>query len=89
MRVVFLYHPDSDQAGRVMDYAREYTRRHPEIEPEMLSLETLEGSDMAKLYAVTNYPAILAISHDGRLQQLWQEERLPLMQDLDAYAYAF
>jgi len=89
MRVVFLYHPKSDHAGKILEYAEEYRRRHPEIEPELLSLETTEGAEMAKLYGITSYPAILAISHDGRLQQLWQEEQLPLMQDLDAYAYAF
>ncbi|HVO86150.1 MAG TPA: hypothetical protein VMT23_00255 [Candidatus Binatia bacterium] len=89
MRVVFLYHPNSEQAGKVMDYAHEYTQRHPGIEPELISLETREGAEMAALYGVTNYPAILAISRDGSLQQLWQEQQLPLMQDLDAYAFAF
>jgi hypothetical protein len=44
---------------------------------------------MAKLYGVYAYPAILAVSHDGSLQQLWQDEQLPLMQELDAYAFAY
>ncbi|HET9850211.1 MAG TPA: hypothetical protein VFP35_01120 [Candidatus Saccharimonadales bacterium] len=89
MRIVFLYHPESEHAGKIMDYAHEYHRRHQETEPEMLSLETVQGAEMARLYDVTSYPAILIISRDGRLQQLWQEEQLPLMQDLDAYAYSY
>jgi len=89
MRVVFLYHPKSDQEGKVLDYVHEYKMRHPEIEPELLSLETVEGAEMATLYGVYSYPAILAVSHDGSLQQLWQDEQLPLMQELDAYAFAY
>lgn len=89
MRIVFLYHPKSDHEGKVLDYVKEYTMRHPNIVPELISLETRDGADMARLYDVYAYPAILIISHDGRLQQLWQQEQLPLMQDLDAYAVAF
>jgi hypothetical protein len=72
-----------------MDYVREYKMRHPDIEPELMSLETREGAEMARLYGVYVYPAILAISRDGSLMQLWQDDHLPLMQDLDAYAYAY
>lgn len=84
-----MYHPKSDQEGRVLDYAHEYKSRHPQIEPELISLETREGAEMARLYDVTNYPAILAVSHDGHLQQLWQDQQMPLMQELDAYAFAY
>ena len=89
MRVVFLYRSGTEQEGKVMDYIREYKMRHPDIEPELLDVERVEGSDVAKLYGVYSFPAILAISRDGGLMQLWQDEHFPLMQDLDAYAYAY
>lgn len=73
----------------MLDYVREYKMRHPDIEPELISLETRPGAEMAKLYGIYSYPAILAISRDGSLMQLWQDDQLPLMQDLDAYAYAY
>ena len=72
-----------------MDYIRDYKMRHPGVEPELLSLDTREGDEMANLYGVYNNPAILAISHDGSLQQLWQDEQLPLMNEVDAYAFAY
>lgn len=72
-----------------MDYIREYKMRHPALEPETISVDTREGDDLAKLYGIYAYPATLAISHDGSLRQLWQEQQMPLMQDLDAYAAAF
>jgi len=89
MRVVFLYRPKTEQEGKVLDYVREYKMRHPDIQPELVSLETMEGAEMAKLYGVYGYPAILAISRDGSLMQLWQDDHMPLMQDLDSYAYAY
>lgn len=89
MRVVFLYRPNTEQEGKVLDYVREYKMRHPDIEPELVSVETIEGAEMAKLYGIYAYPAIMAISHDGSLMQLWQDEHLPLMRDLDAYAYGY
>ena len=40
---------------------------------------------MARLYSVTNYPAMLVLAEDGRVQQLWQSGTMPLMNELDAY----
>lgn len=85
MRVVILYHPKSEQAGTAQDYVREYHARHEDHDIELLSLETKDGADMAQLYDVVRYPAILAIANDGQLLQLWQEEQLPLMNELDTY----
>jgi L-rhamnose mutarotase len=89
MRVVFLYRPHTEQEGKVLDYVHEYKMRHQDVEPELVSLDTREGDDMAKLYGVYSYPAILAISHDGSMRQMWQDEQLPLMNELDAYATAY
>ncbi len=88
MRIVVLYHPKSDHVGRVEEYAHEYHRRHPDRELELLSLETKPGWEMAKLYDVVRYPAVIAIAEDGEMQQLWQDELLPLLGELDAYANA-
>lgn len=89
MRVVFLYRPHSEHEGKVLDYVREYKMRHPTIEPELLSLDSVEGDELAKLYGIYRYPAILAISRDGSLQHMWQDEYLPLMNEIDAYAHAY
>lgn len=85
MRVVILYHQNSEQAGQVEDYIREFKVRHAEHNIEPLSLETREGAEMARLYDVTNYPAALALDGDGRLLQLWQGPHLPMINELDFY----
>ena len=84
MRAVVLYHPQSDHGGVVEDYARDYKRSRGR-ELELLSLETKEGDNLAKVYDATSYPAVLAIDKDGRLLKLWQGAQLPLMNEIDFY----
>jgi len=85
MRVAVLYHPKGEHGGVVEDYARDFERHSPGKKLDLVSLETIEGSEMAKLYDVVRYPAVLATADDGHLLQLWQEDTLPLMRDLDYY----
>ncbi len=84
MRVIVLYRPKSEHEGKVLDYARDFKRVKGE-ELAKLSLDTVEGDDMAKLYDITSYPAILATREDGQLQKVWQGDNLPLMDELDYY----
>lgn len=84
MKLVVLYHPNSEQAGEVQDYARDYMRTR-ERELGLVSLETKAGAKLAELYGVTQYPAVLALSKEGQLLQLWQGPYLPTTDDLDAY----
>lgn len=84
MRVVVLYHIKSEHGGTVEDYTHEYSRFKGR-ELELISLETKVGAEMARLYDITNYPAIVAIADDGVLQQIWQGLPLPLMDEVSAY----
>lgn len=84
MKVVILYHPKSDHARAVETYARDYESfQHGEI--KLISLETKEGADMARLYDIVKYPAVLAVRDGGELLKHWQEEQLPLMQEVASY----
>jgi hypothetical protein len=84
MKLVALYHPKSDHGGVVMDYAKEF-ENHKKKPLELVSLETIEGADMANIYDVTQYPAFLVIRDDGSLLRLWQGTTLPLMDELSYY----
>jgi hypothetical protein len=86
MRVVILYHPKREFAGLVEDFKRDFEARHQDGQMELISLETTEGAEMAKLYDVVRYPAILAMSDDGQLQRLWQDRPFPLIDEVAAYA---
>jgi len=83
MRAVVLYHPKSEHGGVVQDYARDF-KRFKNKEMELISLETREGAELAKLYDITSYPAVMTIQDSGQLLKLWQGGSLPLLNDLDA-----
>lgn len=86
MKVIILYYPKEEFAGLAEDYKRDFERQHPNKTLELVSLDTVEGSNMAKLYDVVRYPAILAIEGDGSLQKLWQDRPFPLLDEISAYA---
>ncbi len=84
MKVVILYHPRSEWARNVEEYARDFEhQRNKKI--ELVSVEEREGADMAKLYDIVSYPAVLALRDSGDLLAHWQGEQLPLMNELSAY----
>ena len=87
MKVIALYHPNSEFAGMAQDYVRDYHRKYqdrPKI--ELLSLDTVKGSELAGIYDVVRYPAILAVAQDGSLQKLWQDRPFPLFDEVAAYS---
>jgi hypothetical protein len=88
MKVLALYRPASEHARAVEEFVREFQRRDPSRAIELVDLNTRDGAALATLYDVVQYPAILALSDDGQLQQWWQGEQLPLMNEVAAYATA-
>ncbi|MBX4197191.1 hypothetical protein KW801_01385 [Candidatus Saccharibacteria bacterium] len=86
MRTVILYHPNQEFAGVAEDFKRDFESRHQDKKIGLVSLETVEGAEMAKLYDVVRYPAILVVRDDGALQKLWQDRPFPLMDEVAAYS---
>lgn len=85
MKTVVLYRPNSEFARPVEEYARDFERRSGKV-LKLVSLDAIEGADMANLYGITQYPAILVIRDDGQLSAQWQGEQLPLMDEVAGYS---
>jgi len=85
MNVVVLYHPNSEHARAVLDFERDFDHQTGR-KIELVSLETVEGSELAKLYDVTQYPAVVARDDSGKLLKLWQGGILPLINEVSYYA---
>lgn len=88
MKLLVLYHPQSEHSRTVEDFVHEYAYRVHGHEAELLSLETREGAKAAKLYGIVQYPAILALRDDGQLMKHWEGTTLPLINEVAAYARA-
>ncbi len=86
MKVLVLYRPDSESSRVVEEFIRNYRERHQHDRLEILNIDTREGSAMASLYDVMQYPAILVLRDDGYIQKDWQGSQLPLMDEVAGYA---
>lgn len=65
----------------------DFQRFHPGETIESFSIDSIEGSEMARLYGVMEYPAVLAMKSDGQMLQVWTGvDKLPLMNDLAYFA---
>ena len=87
MRITVLYQSNTEGERPVTEFAREYERRTGR-QLELLDVNTREGWSMASMYNIVRYPAVIALTDDGRMQQLWMEETLPLMNEVLYYSPA-
>jgi hypothetical protein len=85
MKAVVLYHPSSDHSRTVEDFARDFNKQKGS-KLELVSLETVPGDEMAKLYDIQNYPAIIITQNDGQVVKDWQGLPLPLMDEVVSYS---
>lgn len=81
--MIVLYHPVSEHARKVEMFARDFERIH-HTAPELVSLETKEGANLAKVYDVVQYPAIIVTQDDGAHMKQWEGIPFPLMDEVAA-----
>lgn len=85
MKALVLYRSRSDHGRKVDEFARDYQRRTGK-ELDLMEIDTRDGQAKAKVYDITQYPAVLAVKEsDGQLLQLWQGLPLPTINDISYY----
>jgi hypothetical protein len=87
MKVLVIYKLNSEQARKVIEFEREYENRTGR-QLNHFDTETKEGSELAELYDIVDYPAIIATTSTGELLQLWQGENLPLINEVMYYDHS-
>ena len=84
MKVIIVYRHESDHAREVIDYLRDF-KRQTGHEISTLDPDSPDGRDTCRVYDVVEYPTILAISDDSRLQNMWRGRPLPTISELSFY----
>ena len=84
MKVVILYRPNSEHERSVIDFAREFKHRTG-YELALINIDSQDGDNTARLYDITRYPAVIAADDQGVVQQVWQDEHLPLINEVSFY----
>lgn len=84
MKASILYHPKSETSRVVEEFIHEFERtRNKSINP--VSLETKEGAELAKLYGIVSYPAVIVTRDNGEYLKHWEGELLPSMDEVAGY----
>ena len=85
MKLLILYRRETDSGRSVEEFIHDFQQLHPGVNLEVISPDTKEGADLARLYDISNPPAIVATKDDGAPLNIWQGEQLPLMNDVASY----
>ena len=78
-----LYQPSSDHERSAIDFHHDFTKQ-TQRSLDLVSLNTREGAEKARLYGVVQYPAILAVDNEGKMLKMW-EGKLPLINELSYF----
>ena len=79
MRLTILYRENSDHARAVLEFIEMLSRHYPDRRAAVMDIDTREGAAEATLYGVTQYPALVLTSYEGRVVQLWEGLPLPII----------
>lgn len=88
MKVLILYRPRSEHGRTVEDFVRDFKTSHNDGRLEVLNIDSREGSAMASLYDIMQYPAVLALRDDGSVLKSWEGDTLPVMNEVAYYTFS-
>jgi hypothetical protein len=84
MKLLVLYRPVSEHARITEEFLHDLQSRHDGTKVETINIDSREGSTLASLYDVVEYPALLAVRDDGSVANSWTGPLLPLIGDVQA-----
>ena len=84
MKALIVYKNESDHAREVIDYLRDFQRQTGH-ELETIDPDTADGSSFCRTYDIVEYPSVVALSDDGKLQNLWRGRPLPTISEVSYY----
>lgn len=83
--VTILYRPGSEHERQVQEFQSELARN--QVMVRLVNVDSREGTTLARLYDVVQYPAVVAHEEDGRVIDTWAG-KFPLISEVGYYAHA-
>lgn len=84
MKAVILYRSKSDHERSVNEYVRDFQRQTGKS-VETLDVEGQDGQNLAQLYDIMQFPAVIVMAENGSLIKVWIDGQLPLMNELSYF----
>lgn len=84
MRVVVIYKDETDNTRTVLDFLRDFEHQTGHV-LETLDPDTAEGMQFCDTYGIVEYPALIALSDEGIMQNFWRGVPLPTINEVSYY----
>ncbi len=85
MNIIILHKPNSETDTQLQGYLRDFEQRTGK-QIELMDAESKEGIDLAQIYDILQFPAILAREDTGEFVQAWSEiDKWPTISELSYY----
>ncbi len=84
MRIVLVGRERSDYGREISDYRRDFEHQTGG-KIELIDPDSREGISFCQAYGIRQYPTIIALSSDSRMQHMWPGKPLPLIAELSYY----
>ena len=84
MRVVVIYKDRTDKTRTVLDFLRDFEHQTGHV-LETMDPDTAEGMLFCDTYGIVDYPAIIALSDGGVMQNFWRGVPLPTINEVSYY----
>lgn len=85
MRVVVVYRQNTDYSRSVETFVSDFTRQTGRT-LETIDPDSLDGITFCSSYDIIEYPSVIALSHDGQVQNIWKGTMLPTISEVSYYA---
>lgn len=85
MRVVVVSKENTEYARAVEMFLTDMARQTGKV-LEVINPESKDGEMFCRAYDIIEYPTIVALSDDGRLQNMWKGSVLPTISEVSYYA---
>ncbi len=79
-----LYRANSEHERTALDYARDVKMQSGK-DLQLLDVDSPEGAEMAELYDIVQYPALLVADDQGHMQNVWTADQLPTISEASYY----
>lgn len=87
MKTVVVFRAQRDYSREVYDWLREYNRRSA-TPAEEVDPDTRNGIGFTGAYDILEFPAVLVMTDDGKVSQVWRGTPMPPPDEVRGYASA-
>ena len=84
MRTIVVTKDNTDYSRSVETFMADFTRQTGR-QLEVVDPETSDGISFCRTYDIVEYPTVIALSSDGRVQNMWSGASLPTISEVSYY----